>query len=275
MLAPMLIDYHMHTRLTDGTGEPVDYAKVALERGLDEIGCSDHAPLGDDSAIQQLGLEEYRGSWNMRLADLDTYVGMVREAQQRFPQLSIKLGLEVDYFPSRGAWVRELAAKHPWDYFLGSVHFVSGWPVDASAKHWEGRDVAERWHAYFDLWAQAARSRLFDSLAHPDLPKKFGFKPKMAFTDIYQDALRAVKDCDGAIEVSTAGLRKPCREIYPGEEFLRIARDLEVPITLGSDAHIPQDVGSDFNKAVVLARACGYDAICRFTQRNREFVKLG
>ena len=275
MLTRMLIDYHMHTRLTDGTGEPVDYAKVALERGLDEIGCSDHAPLGEDSAIQQLGLEEYRGSWNMRLADLDTYVGMVREAQQRFPQLSIKLGLEVDYFPSREAWVRELAAKHPWDYFLGSVHFVSGWPVDASAKHWEGRDVAERWHAYFDLWAQAARSRLFDSLAHPDLPKKFGFKPKMAFTDIYQDALRAVKDSGGAIEVSTAGLRKPCREIYPSEEFLRIARDLEVPITLGSDAHIPPDVGKDFNKAVALARACGYDAICRFTQRKREFVKLG
>jgi histidinol-phosphatase (PHP family) len=74
--------------------------------------------------------------------------------------------------------------------------------------------------------------------------------------------------------VSTAGLHKPCKEIYPGEQFLRIARRLNVPISLGSDAHVPQDVGRDFAKAVALARSCGYDRICRFTLRERELVKL-
>ena len=257
----MLIDYHMHTRLTDGTLEPVDYARVALSRGIDEIGCSDHAPLGDRDT-----------DWTMKLADLDTYVGWVRDAQRQFPQLSIKLGLEVDFFPGREGWIRELAARHPWDFFLGSVHFIAGFPVDRSAADWKDQDVTQRWQQYFDLWEQAARSRLFDSLAHPDLPKKFGFRPPIFD---YRPALRAVQAADCAIEVSTAGLRKPCREIYPTEEFLRLARQLDIPITFGSDAHIPEDTGADFDQAVTLARRCGYDQLCRFTQRKRELVHLG
>ena len=259
----MLIDYHMHTELTDGTGRPVEYARVAVERKLDEIGCSDHAPLGNRDT-----------DWTMKVKDLDTYVGWVCDAQKQFPQLPIKLGLEVDFIPGREDWIRELAALHPWDYFLGSVHFIGEFPVDRSAEDWKNEDVDERWRQYFDLWTQAARSRLFDSLAHPDLPKKFGFKPKRPVADTYQAALRVVKEADCAIEVSTAGLRKPCREIYPSEEFLRSARQLDVPITLGSDAHLPQDVGQDFGKAVALARLCGYKQICRFSLRKRELVNL-
>jgi histidinol-phosphatase (PHP family) len=86
--------------------------------------------------------------------------------------------------------------------------------------------------------------------------------------------LRVVADSNVAIEVSTAGLRKPCKEIYPSETFLKIAHRLNIPITLGSDAHVPQDVGQGFAKAATLARACGYDRICRFTLRKRDLVKL-
>ena len=260
----MLIDYHMHTRLTDGTMEPVDYARVAIARGLNEIGCSDHAPLGDRDT-----------DWTMKLADLDTYVGWVREAQRQFPQLTIKLGLEVDYFPGREDWVRDLANRYPWDFFLGSVHFIGDFPVDRSAADWCGQDLDQRWQQYFDLWEQAARSKLFDSLAHPDLPKKFGNRPVEDLVDTYQRVLRAVKAAEVAIEVSTAGLRKPCREIYPSEAFLRLARQFDIPITLGSDAHIPEDTGADFVKAVEWARRCGYDKLCRFTQRKCELVHLG
>ena len=259
----MLIDYHMHTELTDGAGRPLDYAQVAVERKLDEIGCSDHAPLGDRDT-----------DWTMKLKDLDTYVGWVHAAQREFPSLVIKLGLEVDFIPGREDWIRELAARHPWDYFLGSVHFVGEFPVDRSADDWQNEDVDERWHQYFDLWRQAATSRLFDSLAHPDLPKKFNFRPSKDFTAIYEEVLQTVAEANVAIEVSTAGLRKPCREIYPSEAFLRVARRLNIPITLGSDAHLPQDVGQDFDKAVALAHTCGYDRICQFSQRRRQLVKL-
>ena len=257
----MLLDYHMHTRLTDGTQEPVDYARIAIDRGLDEICCTDHAPLGNRDT-----------DWTMKLADLDTYVELVRDAQLQFPQISIKLGLEVDFFPGREDWIRELAGMYPWDFILGSVHFIGDFPVDRSAADWKDQDVDKRWQQYFQLLEQAAATQLFDSLAHPDLPKKFGFQPK-AFD--CRPALRAVQAAGCAVEVSTAGLRKPCREIYPTEEFLRLARQLDIPITFGSDAHIPQDTGVDFNKAVALARRCGYDKLCRFTQRKRELVPLG
>ena len=258
------MDYHMHTRLTDGTGEPRDYARIALDRGLAEIGCADHAPLGNRET-----------DWTMKLADLATYVNWVRDAQREFPTLPIKLGLEVDFIPGREDWIRELAARYPWDYFLGSVHHLGDFPVDRSAADWQGQDVEARWREYFALWQQAARSRLFDSLAHPDLPKKFGRQPPTDFTDVFDRVLREVATAGVAIEVSTAGLRKPCREIYPSEQFLRIAHRHNIPITLGSDAHIPQDVGLDFDKAVALARRCGYNSICRFTRRKREMVPLG
>ena len=259
----MLIDYHMHTRLTDGVGEPADYAQVAVTRGLNEIGCSDHAPLGNRDT-----------DWTMKLSDLDAYVAMVREAQRKFPQLPIKLGLEPDYIPGREDWIRELAAMHPWDFLLGSVHFIGDWPVDSSAKDWKGRDVEATWREYFELWKQAAQSRLFDSLSHPDLPKKFGYQPKTDFTVVFEDVLRAVAQSGTAIEVSTAGLRKPCREIYPSASFLQIARRFDIPVTLGSDAHLPEETGQDFDKAVTLLRGCGYEKICRFTRRRRESVDL-
>src|SRR5205823_640454 len=134
-----------------------------------------------------------------KLQDLDTYVEWVRQAQREFPQLSIKLGLEVDFIPDREDWIRELAAMHPWDFFLGSVHYIGDFPVDRSADDWKNQDVDERWRQYFDLWTQAARSRLFDSLAHPDLPKKFGYLPMMPSTTRYHDALHAVKEADCAI----------------------------------------------------------------------------
>ena len=158
--------------------------------------------------------------------------------------------------------------------FLGSIHYLGDWPVDRSADDWKDADVDARWREYFDLWTQAARSRLFDSLAHPDLPKKFNIRPTRDFTAVYENALQVVAQSGVAIEISTAGLRKPCREIYPSEPFLRIAWRCNVPITFGSDAHIPDDVGADFNQAVALARSCGYDRQCRFTQRRRDLVPL-
>ncbi len=260
----MLLDYHMHTELTDGSGRPVDYAAVAVKRGLTEMGCSDHAPLA--------GRET---NWTMRVNDLPTYVRWVEEARAAYPGLTIRLGLEVDYQPGCENWVRELAAMYPWDYFLGSVHFIGDWPVDASAKDWEGHDVQERWRAYFQLWREAARSGLYDSLAHPDLPKKFNKRPATDFSAVYRESLQAVAASGVAIEVSTGGLRKPCREIYPSRAFLMMAREWDIPVTMGSDAHLPDETGQDFEQAVALLQSCGYDRVCRFERRQRELVSLG
>jgi histidinol-phosphatase (PHP family) len=261
-------DYHMHTPLCrHATGEPVEYAAQALKIGLTEIGFTDHSPMRRDDF----------DDWRMRFDQLDEYVEKVRHAQRAHPALTIRLGLEVDYLPGQEEWIRELAARHPWDYFIGSVHYVSDdWAVDNPfmLSRWKERDAFEVWSVYFDWLTRAAASGLFEIIGHADLPKKFGFMPKEDCTPLFEKFLRAAKQADVAVELNTAGLRKECREIYPSPKFLRLARAHGVPITFGSDAHAPGEVGADLAQAVALARETRYGECCRFEQRRRRMVPI-
>ncbi len=261
-------DYHMHTPLCrHATGEPVDYARRAVEIGLTEIGFSDHSPMS----------REDFDNWRMFDRQLDEYVAKVRLAQKEFPQLTIRLALEVDYLPGHEDWIRKLAARHPWDYFIGSVHYVSEtWDVDNPAKlsEWKKRDAYEVWKIYFDRLTLAAESKLFDIIGHADLPKKFGIRPAQDCTPFYEKFLDAAAQAGCAIELNTAGLRKPCEEIYPSRDLLQLAFEKMVPITFGSDAHAPAEVGLNFAEAVALARSVGYAETTRFEKRERESVWL-
>jgi histidinol-phosphatase (PHP family) len=257
-------DYHLHTRLCrHATGEPGDYAARALALGLTEIGFSDHSPMRQDDF----------DDWRMRLDQLDEYVGKVRRAQKDFPQLAIRLALEMDYLPGCGDWIQELAGRHPWDYFIGSVHYVSdGWDIDNPKKLslWRERDAYEVWSAYFDRLTMAAETGFFDIIGHADLPKKFGHRPTRDCTPLYERFLNAARKRNVAIELNTAGLRKDCHEIYPGRQILQLAFQKGVPITFGSDAHAPEEVGMNFAEAVQLAREAGYQECCRFAQHRRQ-----
>jgi histidinol-phosphatase (PHP family) len=265
---PLPADYHMHTPLCrHAKGEPVDYARRALELGLTEIGFADHSPMPRDDF----------DDWRMFDRQLDEYVAKVRLAQETFPQLTIRLALEVDFLPGHEKWIRQLAARHPWDYFIGSVHYVSdSWDIDNPAKlaEWKKRDAFEVWTVYFERLAQAAESRLFQIIGHADLPKKFGIRPMQNCRPLYKKFAAAAARAGCAIELNTAGLRKDCREIYPCAELLELAWRKNVPITFGSDAHAPEEVGMNFAEAVALARSVGYTETCRFTRRQHEFVKF-
>jgi histidinol-phosphatase (PHP family) len=256
-------DYHMHTPLCrHATGEPVDYACRAVELGLTEIGFSDHSPMPRDDF----------DNWRMRADQLDEYVAKVRLAQKTFPQLTIRLALEVDFLPGQEDWIRKLAARHPWDYFIGSVHYVSdSWDIDNPAKlsEWKKRDAFEVWSAYFERLTLAAESKLFDIIGHTDLPKKFGIRPVQDCTPLYEKFLTVAKKSGCAIELNTAGLRKDCKEIYPSRQVLELAFQKDVPITFGSDAHLPEEVGMNFAEAINLARSVGYQKYCLFEQRQR------
>ena len=245
----------------------MDYAARAVELGLTEIGFTDHSPMRQNDF----------DNWRMRFDQLDEYVEKVHRAQAAFPQLTIKLALEVDYLPGHEAWIRELAARHPWDYFIGSVHYVSdSWAVDNPEKlsEWKHRDAFEVWTVYFERLTMAAESGLFEIIGHADLPKKFGFYPKQDCTPLFERFLTAARKHDMAIELNTAGLRKECREIYPSRQLLQLARQLRVPITFGADAHAPGEVGMNFTEAVALARDVGYTHCRRFTQRRRTEVAI-
>jgi histidinol-phosphatase (PHP family) len=257
-----VVDYHMHTPLCQhAVGTPTEYAARAVELGLREIGFSDHSPMDRDDF----------DNWRMRQSELDAYVASVQEARARHPQLTIRLALEVDYIPGHEDWIRTLAARHPWDYFIGSVHYVSeSWDLDNPQKlsRWKERDPFEVWTVYFDRLTMAAASGLFEIIGHADLAKKFCFYPKEDCSGLYRRFLTAARTTNTAIELNTAGLRKECREIYPSPRLLEIAREIGVPITFGSDAHAPGEVGADLDQAIALARAVGYNTFRRFQQRQ-------
>jgi len=261
-------DYHMHTPLCrHASGEPVDYARRALEIGLTEIGFSDHSPM----------LRDDFDDWRMRNNQLDEYVEKVRRAQRDYPQLTIRLALEVDYLPGHEGWIRDLAARHPWDYFIGSVHYVSDtWAVDSPYKlsEWKHRDTFEVWSIYFERLTMAAESGLFEIIGHADLPKKFGHRPTQNCTPLYERFLAAAKKHNCAIELNTAGLRKDCKEIYPSRQILQLAYQKGVPITFGSDAHAPEEVGMNFAEAIQLAREVGYKECWQLANRRNKSVQF-
>ena len=256
----------MHTPLCrHAVGEPTDYAAQAVSLGLNEIGFTDHSPMRRDDF----------DDWRMRFDDLGEYVEQVRRAQHDHPRLTIRLGLEVDYIPGHEEWIRELAAWHPWDYFIGSVHYVSdSWDLDNPTKlsRWTDRDAFEVWSLYFDRLTMAAESKLFDTIGHADLPKKFNFIPQRDCTPLFTRFLDAARKADVAMELNTAGLRKDCKEIYPSPTIVRLAHERGVPITFGSDAHAPGEVGMDLAQAAELARRSGYTHRCRFIRRKRDFI---
>jgi histidinol-phosphatase (PHP family) len=216
-------------------------------------------------------------NWRMLASDLVSYVSKVEQARCEYPNLAIKLALEVDFIPGDEDWVRELASRYNWDYFIGSVHYISeSWDIDNPARisEWKKREPMEVWTAYFDRLTKAAESGLFEIIGHADLCKKFCFYPKQDCTPLYRKFLEAAKRHDVAIELNTAGLRKDCKEIYPSVQLLRLAAEIGVPITFGSDAHAPEEVGMNLAEAVELARSVGYKEACRFKARKREVVPL-
>lgn len=267
---PALADYHTHTPLCHhAEGWPVDYARRAVERGLAELGFADHSPMP--------AAREPFDNWRMALADLPRYFAAVDEARAAFPGLPIRLGLEVDYIDGHEAWIEELAGMAPWDYLIGSVHYIApGWDVDnpAHISRFQTHPVEEIWRMYFDAFERCIRSRLFDFVGHPDLPKKFGHRPGGDLRRFYEPIVAALAETGTAFEINTAGLRKPVGECYPGLAFLQLAREAGVGMLINSDAHAPQEVGEGFEAALTLAREAGYTEVLRFRGREKQAVAI-
>ena len=261
-------DYHMHTPLCrHAVGEPTEYAAQAAKLGLREIGFSEHSPMPRDDF----------DDWRMLAGDMDEYVEKIEKARRDHPRLVIKLALEVDYLPGHEDWIRELATRHPWDYLIGAVHYVSdSWDLDNPKKisEWKDRDPFEVWSAYFERLTRATESGLFEIIAHADLCKKFCFYPAQDCAPLFARFLEAAQKHGAAMELNTSGLRKDCREIYPSPQIVNLAAQMRVPITFASDAHAPGEVGMNFAEAVELAGRAGYTHCCRYTQRRREEVKI-
>lgn len=244
----------------------MEYAARAVALGFEEIGFADHNPM-----------PEPFDDWRMLREELPRYIEAVQEAREKFPSLTIRLGLECDFLPGKEARIEELAGMADWDYLIGSVHYLpEGWEVDHPkyiSRHQDG-NAGELWASYWRTYEQCIRSGLFDFVAHPDLPKKFGFRPQGDLRPFYEPAIAAMAERGVAFEINTAGLRKECRELYPAQEFLEMAHAAGVPLLINSDAHDPAELGAGFEEAVEAARSAGYSHAARYAGRRREAVAL-
>ena len=275
----MLTDYHVHLR-PDGadtlaaeyfTPANVErYREVAAERGIAELGCSEHVYR----FTQALDVWQHPFWRENALDDIDAYVEFAREQ-------GLKVGVEADFVPGREDRMASLLDARPWDYVIGSVHFVGDEAVDhPDWDIWSARSVDPEkvWKRYFEWLGEAARSGLFDILAHPDLVKVWGGerpRPDGDLRRFYELAIEGIAESGIAVEVSTAGLRKPVGERYPASAFLALCLEAGCPVALNSDAHYPRHVGFEYDSTVTWLADQGVRELCVFDGRERRLEPIG
>jgi histidinol-phosphatase (PHP family) len=274
----VLTDYHLHLRsdaLTASAaehftqGNVARYREVAEERGISELGVSEHVYRFE----QALGV--WRHPFWVRYAhdDLDSYCAFVRE------QTDLRLGIEADFVPGAEDRMANLLDEREFDYVIGSVHFLRDRAVDDEDYDiWQtARSPEEVWRRYFETIGEAARSGLFDVLAHPDLVKVWGPerpRPPGDLRAYYELAMDGIAESGIAVELSTAGLRKRAGELYPAPAFLEMALAAGAPVALSSDAHRPEDVGADYDRALELLERLGVGELCVFERRERRLEPI-
>jgi len=257
----MIVDLHNHTTLCNHAEGTIDaYILKAIKNKTRIYGFSEHAPMNFD--------EKYRiGFDQMRI-----YENLILDAKEKYKdKIEILLGYEVDYLKGH-VDQRVLDAKV--DYLIGSVHFIDKWGFDNPEfiGKYEEKDIDEIWQKYFDTVEEMAQSKLFDIVGHLDLIKVFKFLPNKPVLSFAKKALLAIKEADMVIELNAAGYRKPIAEAYPCEEILNYMYELRIPITFGSDAHAPEQVGLNSQKLIDLARKVGYKECVVFRKREKEYL---
>jgi len=275
----VLTDYHVHLRPDQDDTPPERYftaanaeryREAASERGIEELGVAEHIHRFTQA------LEIWQHPFWRRWArdDVDDYCAFVRE------QTDLKLGIEADFIPGREDRMAELLDGRGWDYVIGSIHFLGDAALDYDRYDvWTTGVSPDRvWSRYFEWLGEAAMSGLFDVLAHPDLVKHWGRERPWPSRDLryfYEHAMEGIAESNVAIEVSTAGLRKPVGEIYPSQPFLEMAVDAGIPIALSSDAHVPDQLAFRYEDAVKLLEEVGVQELAVFEKRQRRLEPIG
>ncbi|KAA8786443.1 histidinol-phosphatase (PHP family) [Paenibacillus sp. 4624] len=272
----MRIDYHTHhERCGHAVGKLEEYVQRGIEIGLSQIGLSDHMPLLHVDPAQ------YYPEMAMPMDELPRYVEECFTLKERYRgQIDVRVGLEGDYIEGFESQIRSIIERYPWDYVIGSVHFLGEWDITdfRQTHHWEGKDILEVYRQYYDAVSKAAATRMYDIIGHADVIKRFGYEPspeqkeeRIALEDA---ALQAIAKSGCAMELNASGLSKPCAEMFPSQRMLTEAIRLGIPLTLGSDAHDPLKLGDHLPEAEALLHELGCKQVAVFEGRQRSFIPL-
>ncbi|MCK4596026.1 histidinol-phosphatase HisJ family protein [candidate division WOR-3 bacterium] len=280
----MLIDYHIHIEKTPYSKKRlIQYLEVGFKRGVKEFCITEH--IHQFREVKSSLLKSVRKMVKTDIVDtwlyehftqsVEEYINFIESIKKEgYP---IKVGCEVDYFEGEEKWIQSFIETYPWDFILGSVHWIKGLPASIDNPDymnlWKDK-VDNTYKTYFSLIKKAVLSGLFDAISHLDLVKLFGFRPTGNIHDLIEDTIATMTDKNIGTELNTAGLRRPVNEMYPSMEILKLCKNYGVYITLGSDAHRPEDVGKDFDKALIILKNAGYDKLSTFENRQRRNVPI-
>ncbi|MCY3772655.1 MAG: histidinol-phosphatase HisJ family protein [Gemmatimonadetes bacterium] len=280
-----MLDYHMHVEnyypfgrspddRPDGT-DPMEtmhmFAASAADHGVQEITITEHVY----HFVQAKDIVDRPWSDALCFYDMDYYVELLQSARRE--GLPIKTGIEMDYIEGKEPVIERIVEGYPWDFVLGSVHWIGDWGFDLAsmADEWDRRSVDQAYRDYFRLLGQAVQTGCFDSMSHPDLIKLRGHMPEGDVSDLYETFAEQVSGQEGlCVEISSAGIRKPVGRIYPERPLLEACARRGISITTASDAHFVEDIGRDFDQVKSLASACGYDEAMSFDRRRATPVPI-
>ena len=252
------VDLHTHTKCSHGKNSPREMFAEALRLGLETQGFSEHSPRPSGY--------DYPSEYREQLVRLfPSYVEEVLALKREYPG-KVLLGIEMDWFDKELPFIEKAIRSYDFDYLIGSVHFIGDWGFDADPLVW--KDAPHEWcvqhyEAYFASLTRMVESGLFNIAAHLDLVKIFSVEHFRRW--LQEDGLQTVKRCllalqksEVSLELSSAGLRKPCREIYPGPEIMRLAAELDLCLSFGSDAHQIKELAFAFDQLSAYAASFGF-----------------
>lgn len=270
---PMIkFDLHTHHyRCGHAIGSIEDYIKQAIDYGMNYIGISDHSPYfysDEDQLYPTIAMSK---------SEFPHYVSEVMALKEKYKdKIHVLLGVESDFFPEHMELYRDTYAPYPFDYIIGSVHYVKGVNIFQKGR-WDGLTAKQKVEVkdeYYHLIQQSAKSNLFQILGHIDAMK--GFYPDFSNieTDIIEKTLEIIGHEDVAIEINTSGKTKDCGGWYPSDDILERALFYKVPVTFGSDSHVPERLCDEFDLVRKKLKEIGYNEWVYFIQKQRYVTPL-
>jgi histidinol-phosphatase (PHP family) len=227
-----------------------------------------------------------KGILDIAFTDHDRYHGGVDfdeldRLREKNPEVKIRAGIELDNDPETGAAGRKWVEQN-WkqlDFVLGSVHYLNRADqmfdsVPDGAQQFTGRDVDDVYSDYFRRVREMAASGLVDCLAHLDLVKIHGHRPRTPVTELVEETLELIRTHNLAIELSTAGWRKPVSELYPSDEIILSAIEKKIPFTIASDAHSWAQLGENYERLGQKITSFGIREACVYEKHERILQRL-